>query len=50
MLLDTSGLLCYFDVGDHRHQEAVVLFQSAENLLTHNYVLAEFIPYVNRAT
>jgi predicted nucleic acid-binding protein len=44
MLLDTSGLLCYFDAGDFRYPEAVVLFKSAEKLLTHNYVLAEFIP------
>jgi predicted nucleic acid-binding protein len=44
MLLDTSGLLCYFDAGDSRHQEAVTFFQSAKTLLTHNYVLAEFIP------
>lgn len=44
MLLDTSGLLCFFDADEFRHQEAVSLFRSAEKLLTHNYVLAEFIP------
>jgi predicted nucleic acid-binding protein len=44
MLLDTSGLLCFFDEDDFRHRDAVILFSSAERLITHNYVLAEFIP------
>jgi len=44
MLLDTSGLLCYFDHDDSRNQEAVDLVRSAPLLLTHNYVLAEFVP------
>lgn len=44
MLLDTSGLLCYFDVGDARHQEAVAYFKSGRKHLTHSYVLAEFVP------
>lgn len=44
MLLDTSGLLCFFDADDSRYEEAVVLVESAEKLLTHSYVLAEFIP------
>ncbi|MDT7602202.1 MAG: uncharacterized protein QOF61_199 [Acidobacteriota bacterium] len=44
MLLDTSGLLCFFDASDWRHAEAVALFQSARVLLTHDYVLAEFVP------
>lgn len=44
MLLDTSGLLCYFDVADLRNQDAVTLFQAADTLLTHSYVLAEFVP------
>jgi predicted nucleic acid-binding protein len=44
MLLDTSGLLCFFDADDFRYQEAVTFFSSADKLLTHNYVLAEFIP------
>ena len=39
MLLDTSGLLCYFDVADSRNQDAVTLFQAATTLLTHIYVL-----------
>jgi predicted nucleic acid-binding protein len=44
MLLDTSGLLCFFDNDDHRHQDAVAFFQTAASLLTHDYVLAEFVP------
>jgi predicted nucleic acid-binding protein len=44
MLLDTSGLLCFFDESDARHQDAVAFFRSAAALLTHDYVLAEFIP------
>ena len=44
MLLDTSGLLRFFDDDDHRHQDAVDFFQDATSLLTHNYVLAEFVP------
>ena len=44
MLLDTSGLLCLFDADDFRHAEAERLYESATNRLTHNYVLAEFVP------
>ena len=44
MLLDTSGLYCFFDDSDVRNTDAVVLFQAADVLLTHDYVLAEFIP------
>ncbi|CAN5785732.1 hypothetical protein BH20ACI4_BH20ACI4_16030 [soil metagenome] len=44
MFLDTSGLLCFFDDTDSRHEKAVSLIKSANSLLTTNYVLAEFIP------
>lgn len=44
MLLDTSGLNCFFDESDTRHHNAVAFFQSAPTLLTHGYVLAELIP------
>ena len=44
MLLDSSGLLCFFDDSDWRHAEAVTFFQSARLWLTHDYVLAEFVP------
>ncbi len=44
MLLDTSGLLCYFDKDDVRHQDAVTFFNLASDKVTHSYVLAEFVP------
>lgn len=44
MLLDTSGLLSYFDVGSKNHKTADSLFKSTRLRLTHSYVLAEFIP------
>ena len=44
MLLDTSGLLCYFDSKETRHNDAVALFNNASQKMTHSYVLAEFVP------
>ncbi len=44
MLLDTGGLLSYFDVADARHADAVTFFGAASIKLTHNYVLAELVP------
>jgi predicted nucleic acid-binding protein len=44
MILDTSGLICYFDVADFCNREAVTLFTNANQLLTHSYILAEFVP------
>ncbi len=44
MLLDTSGLLCYFDSKETRHHDAVALFDTAAQKMTHSYVLAEFVP------
>lgn len=43
MFIDTSGLMCLFDMRDHRHSSAVTYFDSNQARLTHNYVLAEFI-------
>jgi predicted nucleic acid-binding protein len=43
MLLDTSGLLCYFDPRDAQYEAAGVLFEAAPVRLTHSYVLAEFV-------
>jgi predicted nucleic acid-binding protein len=43
VLLDTSGLLCFLERRDFRHNDAVTLFASAPTRLTHNYVLAELI-------
>lgn len=44
MLLDTSGLLCYFDASDARHLDAVTFFKAAPLRLIHSHILAEFIP------
>src|SRR4051794_22607603 len=43
MLLDTSGLFGYFNPSEPRHAEAVAFVAAAPLLLTHNYVLAEFV-------
>ena len=43
MFLDTSGLMCLFDSGDHRHAIAINYFDSTNLRITHNYVLAEFV-------
>lgn len=44
MLLDTSGLLSFFDRRDSWHRDAVTLYASAPIKLTHSYVFAEFVP------
>lgn len=43
MLLDTSGPMCFVDRRDHRHGDAVTLFNAATVRVTHGYVLAEFV-------
>jgi predicted nucleic acid-binding protein len=43
MLLDTSGLACCLDADDHRHGDAVELYQAAAVKLTHNCFIAEFV-------
>ena len=44
ILLDTSGLFCYLHRDEPQHADAVNFFDTPETKLTHNYVLAEFIP------
>ena len=44
LFLDTSGLLCIHDQDDFRNASAVKIFTGAKQLLTTNYVLAEFVP------
>ena len=44
MFVDTSGLLCLFDRRDFRHERAHDLIDKAPILISHSYVLAEFIP------
>ena len=46
MLLDTSGLLSLLHYGERQHPAARDLFNSASSKMTHNYVLAEFVPLV----
>jgi predicted nucleic acid-binding protein len=43
MLLDTSGLFCFVHAGDPHHERAARLWNEAGVLITHNYVLAEFV-------
>ena len=43
MLLDTSGLMCLFDVRDFRHADAQTFYDAASARLTHNYVFAELV-------
>lgn len=43
MLLDTSGLMCLFDLRDFRHADAGTLYDAANTRLTHNYVFAELV-------
>lgn len=43
MFLDTSGLMCLFDSEDPRHLNATNHYNSTTRLITHNYVLAEFV-------
>jgi predicted nucleic acid-binding protein len=44
MLLDTSGLLAVLDPREPLHGLACSLFDAAEFRVTHNYLLAEFVP------
>ncbi|MEL7225871.1 MAG: PIN domain-containing protein [Cyanobacteria bacterium P01_D01_bin.36] len=43
MLLDTSGLLCLHYPAEPFHTQAVSAYKRAASLLTHNYVLAEYV-------
>jgi uncharacterized protein len=47
MFVDTSGLVCLYDDGTPEHSAAKLLFDSREQKLTTNYVLAEFIAVAN---
>ncbi len=44
MLLDTSGLLCLHDRAETFHDLAVSSFRAATVRVTHNLILAEFVP------
>jgi predicted nucleic acid-binding protein len=43
MLLDTSGLFSFHHSAAPRHADAVRLVPAATSLLTHSYILAEFV-------
>jgi predicted nucleic acid-binding protein len=44
MLLDTAGLLCLHDRVEAFHDLAVSAYRAATVRITHNLVLAEFVP------
>ena len=43
MFLDTSGLLFYLHRDEPAHERAVMHMDAARRMITHNYVLVEFI-------
>lgn len=43
MFIDTSGWFSILDSREVRHQQASSLYESAHKLVTHSYVLAEFV-------
>lgn len=43
ILLDTAGLLCFYDHADARHADAVTFYRAEPHKFTHNYVLAELV-------
>jgi predicted nucleic acid-binding protein len=44
MLLDTSGLFCYFNAAAPQHADTDAYVAAATDRLTHSYILAEFVP------
>lgn len=44
ILLDTSGLFCLLDADDERYAVAREFYAADAQRLTHDYVLAEFVP------
>jgi predicted nucleic acid-binding protein len=43
MFIDTSGWFVVFDSGDVHHEKARDYYESNNRLVTHSYVLAEFV-------
>jgi len=43
MFLDTSGLFCVYDVRDRRQPVAANHYRQAQQIVTTNYVLTEFV-------
>jgi len=46
MLLDTSGLLCLHYQTEPFHSQAVRAYREASTLITHSYIIAEYIALV----
>ncbi|KAI9133393.1 type II toxin-antitoxin system VapC family toxin [Acaryochloris sp. CCMEE 5410] len=47
MLLDTSGLLCLHYPAEPSHTQALSAYKSAARLVTHNYIVAEYVALAN---
>ena len=47
MLIDTSGWLSIFDTRETSHDRALALYGSRQQLLTHSYILVEFVSLAN---
>jgi uncharacterized protein len=47
MLLDTSGLLCLQYKTEPLHTQALAEYQKANNRLTHNYIISEYVALAN---
>ena len=43
MFVDTSGWFCVFDEKDWRHTDAVAKYDSVAKVVTHSYIIAEFV-------
>jgi|SRR5437773_10846222 len=44
MLIDTSGWLCLYHKDEPQHGTAIESYENSARRLTHNYILAEFVP------
>ena len=47
MLLDTSGLLCLHYPTEPSHTQALSAYKNATRLVTHNYIVAEYVALAN---
>jgi predicted nucleic acid-binding protein len=47
MLLDTSGLLSYYNTNEPHHGDALRLFELQGPKLIHSYIVAEFVALAN---
>jgi predicted nucleic acid-binding protein len=44
MLIDTSGWLCLYQKDEPQNKQAIDIYDRAPRRITHNYILAEFVP------